>query len=297
MSATLLVDCRCTLGEGIVWCSRRRAWLWTDIEGSRLWLHRPEDGATRPWTLPERLGSFALCASGRLLLGLAKRLAFADPDAATGDLLPITTIMPLEPDLHTRVNDGRTDRAGNFVFGTLSELPGHEPIGSFYQYSHGFGLRRLDLGAVGIPNSLCFSPDGHTIYFCDSLQKRILQATYDASAAEVSSVRVFADLRELAGLPDGSTIDVKGCLWNAVWGAGVVRRFTPAGELDLEISAPSRNLTCVAFGGPNLDELAVTSARQEMTPGELDGAPQSGGVFAVSLSDMQGLPEPLFGDL
>ena len=75
MSARLLVDCRCTLGEGILWDVRRSAWLWTDIEGRRLWQHRPAEGLTRQWTLPDRLGSFALCASGRILLGLAKSLA------------------------------------------------------------------------------------------------------------------------------------------------------------------------------------------------------------------------------
>ena len=194
------------------------------------------------------------------------------------------------------MNDGRTDRAGHFVFGTLSELPGHEPIGSFYQYSRRHGLRRLDLGAVGIPNSLCFSPDGATIYFCDSLQKQILQATYDAAAAGVSSVREFADLRTLPGLPDGSVVDADGCLWNAVWGAGLVRRFTPAGELDREIAVPARNATCVAFGGDDPGTMAVTSARQEMTPAELEAAPQSGGVFGLALGQMRGLPEPLFAD-
>ena len=307
MSATLLVDCRCTLGEGILWCPRRHAWLWTDIEGSRLWMHVPrrsastgttgaEAGITRHWSLPERLGSFALCQSGRLLLALAKRLAFADPDAATGDTLPVTTILPLEPNLETRTNDGRTDRSGNFVFGTMSELPEHVPIGSFYQYSLAHGLRRLELGAVGIPNSLCFSLDGGTIYFCDSLQKRIMRARYDAGSAAVSDVEVFAELRGRPGSPDGSAIDEDGFLWNAVWGAALLRSFTPEGTLDREVAVPAKNPTCLAFGGAKLETLAITSARQELSADELRSSPEAGGVFQIDSLGVRGLGDREFAD-
>ncbi len=296
MSAALLVDSRCTLGEGVVWCSRRAAWLWTDIEGCRLWLHRPADNTTRSWRLTDRLGSFALCQSGRLLLGLAKQIAIADLDAATGETLAGRTLLELEPGLETRVNDGRTDRAGNFVFGTMSELPEHEPIGSFYQYSIAHGLRRLDLGTVGIPNSICFSPDGLTMYFCDSPRREIMQATYDAAAATVSSIELFADVSGLRGDPDGSIVDANGGLWNAVWGAGVIRRFTPGGLVDRQVPVPARQPTCVAFGGNDLDILAVTSARQGLTDEELATEPLSGGVFAVTAIGAPGLEDTRFDD-
>jgi len=296
MHARLLVDSRCTLGEGLLWDARRGAWLWTDIEGRRLWQHREADGMTRTWSLPDRLGSFAICASGQILLGLAKSLAWADLDAAGGDFLPVTTIVALEPGLETRTNDGRTDRAGHFVFGTMSELPQHRPIGSFYQFSHRHGLRRLDLGTIGIPNSLCFSPDGGTIYFCDSPQRQIMQAAYDPDTASVSSIRVFADLRTRPGEPDGSIVDADGRLWNAVWGAHLIRRFTPTGRIDRELPVPAKNATCVAFGGTDLRTLAVTSARQDMSEGELATTPESGGVFVVDTDDAAGIPETLFAD-
>src|SRR4030095_10564103 len=109
-TATLALDCRCTLGEAIVWSQRLRSLLWTDIEESALWMYRPHDKLTRQWSLPDRLGSFVLCESGRLLLGLAKRLDFADLDAATGSSLPVVPLLPIEPDMaRTRINDGRID--------------------------------------------------------------------------------------------------------------------------------------------------------------------------------------------
>ena len=295
VTATLLVDSQCTLGEGILWDSRRDALLWTDIERATLWLHHTDDGSTRTWRLPDRLGSLALCDSGKLLLALAKGLFLADIDRPDAELA-VTLLVPLEADLpSTRTNDGRTDRAGNFVFGTLNEQPDRSPIGSFYQYSKRHGLRRLALGGVAIPNSICFSPDGRTMYYCDSLSGRILQCRYDAEPAEVSDVRPFAEFGAGRGLPDGSIVDADGCLWNAEWGAAMVRRYTPAGTLDREIAVPAKNPTCPAFGGRDLTELYVTSARQEMTPEELAAMPDAGGVYAAR-PGVRGLPEARFPD-
>jgi L-arabinonolactonase len=297
MPAMLVVDSECTLGEGLLWDGRRDALLWTDIERATLWLHHPDDGSTRTWRLPDRLGSFALCESGKLLLALAKGLVLADIDRPADGVLAVTMLVPLEVDLpSTRTNDGRTDRAGNFVFGTMNEHPDKAPIGSFYQYSRRHGLRRLALGGVAIPNSICFSPDGRTMFYCDSLSGRILQCRYDAESAEVSDSRPFAEFGAGRGLPDGSVIDADGCLWNAEWGAGVVRRYTPAGAVDREIPVPAKNPTCPAFGGRDLTELYVTSARQEMTPEELAATPDAGGVYAVRPAGARGLPESRFHD-
>ena len=293
--AVLTFDCRCTLGEGVVWSQSRRSLLWTDIEKSTLWMFRPEGQRALHWSLPDRLGSFVLCESGRLLLGLAKSLAFANLDSAPGPDLPIEHVMPIEPHLaRTRINDGRTDRAGNYVFGTMNE--DHDPAnGSVYQYSSRFGLRRLDVGGVAIPNSICFSLDGRTMYFADSPTGVIRQCEYDADSAAVAKVREFVRYTNGSGLPDGSIIDADGCLWNAVWGAGVVRRFDPHGKLIAEIPLPAKNLTCPVFGGDSLDQLYVTSSRQELSEQQLAAAPTSGSVFALS-GLARGIGDELFGD-
>jgi L-arabinonolactonase len=293
-AARLIVDCRCTLGEGLVWCERRGAVLWTDIEGARLWRHQPLASATRSWTLPDRLGSFALCKSGQLLLGLAKGVALADLDDAPGDALDVTRLVDVELGLPTRINDGRADRSGNFVFGTLSE-DFKTPLASFYQYSSRHGVRRLDIDHVTIANSICFSPDGQTMYFCDSPRRRIMQCDYDAESARVSRVREFADLASHVGFPDGSTVDADGNLWNAEWGSFVVRSYTPDGRIARQIGVPVKNPSCVVFGGPNLDELFITTARQHMTEQDLALMPQAGGLYRAALGDVRGLPEPTFG--
>lgn len=300
--AGLAVDCRCTLGEGLLWWEARQSLLWTDIQGARLWCHTPASGATLSWTLGDRLGSMAICRSGSLLLALAKGVFFVSPDplsAGAADGAPLETAFAaaVEPENRsTRVNDGRTDRAGNFVFGTMNEAPDEAAAGSFYQYSARHGLRRLDLGGVHIPNSICFSLDGGTMYFCDSNRRRIMQCEYDAASAAVAGVRTFVELGPRPGTPDGSIVDADGCLWNAEWGAGRVCRYTPEGRLDRVVAVPAKNPTCPAFGGADLDDLYVTSAREQMTPQDLLETPDAGSVYRLAASGVRGVPDALFRD-
>jgi sugar lactone lactonase YvrE len=280
-TATLAVDARCTLGEGIVWSASRRALFWTDIQASTLWMHEVDANVTRTWTLPDRLGSLVLCESGRLVLGLAKGLFIADIDAAAGPALSATPVVDVEPGLAgLRINDGRTDRSGNYVFGTMHEPEPRSPAGGFYQFSARHGLRRLNLDPISIANSICFSLDGARMYFCDSPTARIMHGDYDPASARVSNIREFARLTD--GQPDGSVIDEGGCLWNAVWGAGLIRRYSPDGSVDREIAVPAKNPTCPGFAGDALDRLYITSSRQEMTDEELDRVPHAGGVYVVT---------------
>jgi sugar lactone lactonase YvrE len=208
----------------------------------------------------------------------------------------VETLTAVEPgDGPMRVNDGRTDREGNFVFGTLNERPGHPPTGSFYQFSIAHGLRRLALPPAAIPNSICFSLDGRTMYYCDSPAGCIMQCHYEAGSARVEGIRRFASLPEGGGSPDGSTVDADGCLWNAIWGAARVTRYRPNGEVDRLILIPAKNPTSAVFGGPTYQRLYVTSARQEMRPEELARVPESGGLF-VAAPGVSGVPDALFRD-
>lgn len=295
--AQLVVDSRCTLGEGVLWCERERAVLWTDIHAARLWRYRPHSGEVRSWRLPDRLGSFALCESGRLLLALAKEIHIADLSAdESGDVLHTQALTSVEPgQAHLRSNDGRADRAGNFVFGTLNEDAARAPLGRFYQYSAKHGLRELDLGGVAIPNSLCFGLDGRSLYFCDTRQGRIMRCDYDADAAGVGRPEVFAEV-ELPATPDGAAIDRHGRLWSAQWGAARVVCYDHDGRIARHIDVPTRHPSCVAFGGTDFDTLYITTAREDLDADALAREPHAGGLFAVRLDASTGLPESRFDD-
>ena len=287
------------LGEGVLWCPRAQALYWTDILASTLWRHTPHDGTTRQWPMPERLASFALCeADGWLLLGLASQLAFFHLDS--GALQPIADV---EPDLPTRVNDGVCDRQGRFIFGTLHETEAgvpKQPIGGFYRLNADLSLQRLPLPSVAISNSLAFSPDGGTMYFCDSPTRRIQCCDY-AVDGSVGAPRVFVDVAGIPGEPDGSTVDAGGGLWNAQWGMSRVLRYRADGSEDTIIEVPARQPTRVALGGAALDTLYITSARDGLSAeclhdeplnGALFAAPAPAGVRGVAETRFAGAPSP-----
>ena len=283
------LDARNTLGEGITWCERTQALYWTDIPACTLWRHSPASGETRQWQLPERLASFALCeADGWLLLALASRLAFFRIEDGA-----LHTVREVEPGLPTRCNDGACDRQGRFVFGTLHEPSGggaKQPIGGFWRLNADLTLEKLPLEGVAISNSLAFSPDGNTLYYCDSLTRTIRCCDYGDA---ISHPRDFADLRGTAGEPDGSCVDADGGLWNAQWGLGRVVRYRVDGSVDRILPVPASQPTRPAFGGAALDTLYVTSARDGLDAESLANEPLAGALFAAQVGRC-GLPEPRF---
>ena len=290
LQATLAVDSRCEHGEGVIWDERRQALFWVDISQRRLWAHVPADGRTRDWPLPDRPGCLGLMEDGRLLVVLAKAIGIVDPDLDQTKL-PYAQLVEVEPDLEgTRSNDGRADRHGNLVFGTMDEHEHKAARGSFYQFSLRHGLRRLPLPGVSIPNSICFSADGRTMYWCDSVTPRILCCDYDAERAQTANVREFARLDRADAEPDGSTTDADGLLWNAQWRAWRVQRYRADGSVERSVDTPVKNPTCIAFGGAALDQLYIISSRLDHSDEELQRTPEAGGLF-VCEAGVRGLPE------
>lgn len=281
------VDSKNELGECVLWCERTERLLWTDIPAATLWVHVPATGETRGWPMPERLAAFALTGDDdRLLLGLASGLAFFT--FSSGAVERICDVEPENPG--TRVNDGRCDRQGRFVFGMFNQDSDPRlPVGSFYRLNLDLTLERLPLDKVAIANSICFSPDGATMYYCDSQEKVLRCCDYGDA---IGASRVFADLSAQDGEPDGSTIDADGCLWNARWGAGRLVRFALDGSVEREVLLAAPQPTCVAFGGARLDTVYASSARLSLSEAELAEAPASGGVFQF-VSDVRGLPEQI----
>jgi L-arabinonolactonase len=276
------------LGEGVLWDDRAQAVWWTDIGGRKLWRLHPDDGRVLHWDMPERLASFALCeADGWLLLALASRLAFFHPET-----LELIELHAVEKELPTRSNDGVCDRQGRFVFGTLHEPKqgAKQAVGGFYRLNHDLTLQRLPLPDVAISNSIAFSPSGDRMYFCDSPTRKIFCCDYGDTLGEP---RLFVDLSDMDGVPDGSTVDAEGALWNAQWGMGRVVRYLADGTEDRIVALPARQTTKPAFGGAKLDTLFVTSASEDLTPEQLAGDPQAGYLFAHDVG-VTGLRESRF---
>jgi len=285
-AAALLVDSRNTLGEGATWCDKTRALYWVDIEGAQLWRCRADGSDLTQWPMPERLACFALTHDPDVLLvGLATQLAFFDLRSGA-----FTRIVDVEPELPTRLNDGRCDPSGAFVFGMKDE--GGDPpraVGGFYRLNADLTLERLALPPAAIANSIAFSPDGSKMYFCDSLVREILVCDY--GRAGVAGVRPFARLTDADGDPDGSTMDRDGGLWNAQWGGRRVVRYAADGVETERIAVPTAQPSCVTLDGEG--RLYVTSARIGLTDDALASDADAGGVF-VAQTRHAGLPTARF---
>lgn len=287
----LLVNAQNYLGEGVLWCERSNRVYWTDIEAHRLHCYRPDTGTRSEWTMPERLSCFAFTRDENiLLLGLASRLAFFNlRTQAVTDLCGVEAELPM-----TRVNDGRCDRQGRFVFGTMDERSAKEATGSFYRLNCDLTLERLPLPKIAIANSICFSTDGSAMYFCDSVEKIIYRwdGYGDGDAAKIG---VFADIGSGSAAPDGATIDADGFLWSAQWGGSRVVRYAPDGSVDRTLYLPVSQPSCVCFGGTLFKHLFVTTAQESLSAAMLADEPLAGGLFHTQLDDVHGLPEVRFG--
>jgi L-arabinonolactonase len=282
----LFVDARARLGECALWCERTNSLWWTDIE-SRCISRRNADGQVMHWTMPDKVGSFAFCENdSRLLLGLAGGIALFDP--ATGRVSDFVALDAGVPDI--RINDGRCDRQGRFVFGLFNQP--EAPVGHFYRVSGDLRIEQLPLPPAGVGNSIAFSPDGTTMYYGDSPARTIFSVAYRADGS-LGEPRTFVQLPADGGFPDGSTVDAQGGLWNAQWLGSCVVRYDSMGRETARFVLPVSKPTCPAFGGAQLDELYVTSARIGIDAAALEREPAAGGVIALT-PGWRGLPESRF---
>lgn len=288
--AEIVVDGHNLLGEGVVWSPAHGQVQWVDIIGQKFWTYQSSTGVAKAIALPERLACFAPLGQSRIVAGFASGLAYFDLE--TGAREPIAAIEADRPT--TRLNDGKLDRQGRLVFGTMDEAKtGAEPIGQVWSLAVGSPPRVLFSG-VRISNSIAFSPDGRRMYFADTPTRTIFCFDYDDEDGAVSNRRVFAQTADGGGYPDGSTVDSEGCLWNAEWDGGRVVRYTPDGRIDRVVALPCSRATCCAFGGADLSTLFVTTAAAGLDDGRRAAEPHAGALFAVNVG-VRGLADAPFG--
>lgn len=278
-----VIPAGCVLGEGIQWHGDAGLW-WTDIQSSAIFQHDLAGGVTRRIAAPERVGSFALIkGSSDLLCAFATGFGRFDPEAGTVDWLHRVE----DAGGPRRFNDGRADRSGNFWAGTMVEK-GKSRDAALYRLARD-GTLRTGIDGVTISNGLCWSPDGATMYFADSAARTIYAYPADHDDGTLGTRRVFATTPEGA-FPDGATVDCEGCLWSAQWGASRVVRYRPDGSIDQILSVPVSQPTCVAFIGPDLRTLAITTAKDGLEPAALADQPLAGDILAYKTT-VAGLPE------
>ena len=254
------IDVGNTLGEGVVWQAQGSAFLWTDIEGRSL--HRLEWPGLRHsrFDLPYRLCSFAITRDETEIVA-AFEMGIALYDFTDGS---IEWLARPELPVGVRFNDGRCDRTGRFVVGTMVEdhdTTAPSASGTLARLEPSGTLTTL-LTGISISNALCWSPDGAKMYHADSPTGQL--RAYDYPSVKPTGVGLS---RYDGGMvPDGACVDAEGRIWVAAWGGSAVIVHSPDGAILDRIPVPARQPTCVAFGGSDLDILSVTSATQGIAP-------------------------------
>lgn len=274
---------RAIVGEAPLWSAERRALYW--IDGQRRLLLRLRDGVTETRDLPYRPSCLAPLADGRLLVGYKKGIGTFDFDSGHARQLPLEGV-----DLgEVSFNDGACDRAGRLWIGTRHR-EARDPVAALYRFDPGFRATRVRDGIV-LSNGIAFSPDGRWMYHADSRPGRVDAYDLDPVGGALPAPRVLVDYAGTGRRPDGLTVDAEGFLWVAEIDGSRVARYAPDGRLDRAVILPCRKPSSVAFGGPDLSTLFVTSISYGLTEEELAAQPCAGHVMALA-TDVAGLPEP-----
>ncbi|MFF7978680.1 SMP-30/gluconolactonase/LRE family protein [Streptomyces sp. NPDC007901] len=244
------VAAEATLGEGPTWDPATGRLLWIDILGSRVHTYDPATGRRTVRTTDQHVGAVKPRAGGGLVLNLRDGVALLDPD----DTL---RWLHREPVPGRRANDAAVAPDGSLWAGTMryDEASG----GGTLSRVTADGTATTLLADVTVSNGTGWSPDGRHVYYIDTPTHRVDVFDYDGELP--SNRRPLVTIEEGAGFPDGLTVDADGCVWVALWDGGAVRRYTPTGELDRVITLPTPRTTACAFGGADLTDLYVTTAR------------------------------------
>ncbi|MFE4330731.1 SMP-30/gluconolactonase/LRE family protein [Streptomyces sp. NPDC056831] len=283
MTAEVAIPGRARVGEGPVWDAGLRRLHWVDIPAGHIHTSDPATGRTTSLRLPTQVGAAVPRRGGGFVAATAEGFASVDADGS------MTTRRALLPD-GERMNDAKCDRHGRFWAGStaMDFRPGS---GALHLLLPDW-TSRVVLEGLALPNGLGWSPDGRIFYLADSIAGEIHAFDTVDEDPWLSRRRTLFRLPVHTGMPDGLTVDAAGCLWVAVWGGARLARISPDGDLLGEIPMPVRQPSSCTFGGPRLDALYVTSARDGL---ELSGDDPAGSVFVVDEVDgAVGLPSATF---
>lgn len=276
MEVELLYDSKCNLGEGPVWDHKSNIFYWVDILEKCIFMYDPSNDKVRTTKLDQYVGCVAPRKNGGLVMGLKHGFYFYDWKQDQLEKIH-------DPESHlteNRFNDGKCDPTGRFWAGT-TDATGEDGDGALYLLDKDLTVSKK-IENVGTSNGIAWSPDHRFMYFIDTPTKQVVRYDFDITKGTIHNPNVVIDFPVSCGLPDGMTIDQEGMLWIAGWGGKGVSRWNPYTGDKLEfIPVPAVNVTSCTFGGEEMDELYITTARTRTTEEDLQKYPHAGGVFKV----------------
>lgn len=279
------------VGESPIWHEVESALYWVDIDGLTVNRLHAASGKFTSWKMGSNPSALAIDDNNCLVVATRKGLLRLN--TTDGSETPIADA-PYDPS-KVRFNDGRVDPAGRFWIGTMYE-PRDQPAAEMFVLEQD-RLRRAWSGGMTNSNGLAWSLDGRTMYHADTTSHRIDCYDYDMATGQQSNRRTLlafpSDKKaaDYGGRPDGATMDSEGFYWVAMFEGARVLRIAPDGRIDREVKLPVKCPTAVAFGGPDLRTLYITSASHGRPGDELARYPLTGKVLALKM-DVAGREEP-----
>ncbi|MFJ8824712.1 SMP-30/gluconolactonase/LRE family protein [Streptomyces sp. NPDC102467] len=243
------------LGEGPTWDPAAGRLIWVDILGSRVHTYEPGSGRRTVLATEQHVGAAKPRAGGGLVLNLRDGVGSYSPEGAFSWL-------HRDPVPGRRGNDAAVAPDGALWAGSMAydETPGG---GNLIRLAPDGSVTTV-LDDVTVSNGTGWSPDGTLMYYVDTPTRRI--DVFDVEGERVTGRRELATIEEGAGYPDGLTVDADGCVWVALWDGAALRRYTPSGTLDRVVPLPVQRPTACAFGGTDLSDLYVSTARVGLNP-------------------------------
>lgn len=282
MRARQLTDVLTEHGEGPVWDPATGVLRCVDMLAGDV-LTLPDDGPVGRLHVGDVAAAFRPRAGGGLVVAVERGFRLVEPDGTLGPVVPAFD----EPGV--RMNEGGCDPAGRFHCGSMAydERPG---AGALWRFDPDGSVTRV-LDGVTISNGLVWTPDGGSgswgAYYIDTPTRRVDRLHFDASGALLDRAPVLTVADDVAGAPDGMTVDAEGGLWVALWGGRAVHRYTPDGALSAVVEVDAKQVTACTFGGPDLDRLYITTSRTTLPPG---ADPAAGALFVLDEPGVRGVP-------
>lgn len=273
------------LGESPLWDHRKVRLWWVDSTAGRLCSSDAEGRNQADWTFDQPIGSIGL-ADGGLVVALADGFYRFAADEGRLEAIANPAMAP-----ETRLNDGKADRAGRFLAASMRTGDATDAAALFRLDADGT-IARLETG-IGIGNAICFSPDGDTLYFADSLDGMLRRYVYDQDSGAIGPRQDLVDCRAHGSGADGATVDAEGRIWVALVLAQAVACYAPDGTLLRSIPVPLPYPSCPAFGGPDLDILYLTSIANSGHRIIADH-PDAGRITAIRGLDVPGIAEGIY---
>lgn len=272
----LVIDADNYLGESPIWSTEEHSLYWVNCENPSQ-VHRWDSrtGERQQWPVPQRIGGIYLKEGGGLIIVLADGLY--EMQLPSGALTRLVSSPLSQASLH----ESCCDREGRIWVGSIDHRVGgasdFTPSGSLFRFERGRLLPVVN--RISCSNALTFSPDGTTLYHSDSVTGVVKTWSVDRSSGVLSRESDFAQVSPREGYFDGATMDEAGGFWATLVFGGTLRRYKPDKSLDLEVKLPFSNPTKLAFGGPDLGTLFITTTKMSIgTP--LWGEALHGGVYA-----------------